>query len=113
MSWLHNALTSSVMALLGSTEITASVREERTEAIRALLLEEMGDYGTIHFPKIPRAVRYATDALSLWYARGDVMAVLSAEYGEASAHQKMDHISRQFKGLLPSGISARPNKLKR
>ena len=113
MNWLHNALTSSVMALLGPTEITASVREERTEDIRELMLEEMGGYGNLHFPKIMRNVRYATDALSLWYARGDVMAVLSAEYGETSAHEKMERISHQFKGLLPSGMNSRPSSLNR
>lgn len=113
MKWLHNALTSSVMALLGSAEITASVREGRTEDIRELMLQEMGDYGNLHFPKITRNVRYATDALSLWYARGDVMGVLSAEYGETSAHEKMNHISSQFKGLLPSAMSSRPSSLRR
>lgn len=101
------------MALLGSAELTASVREERTEDIRELMLQEMGDYGNLHFPKITRNVRYATDALGLWYARGDVMAVLSAEYGETSAHEKMDHISSQFKGLLPSSMSSRPSSLRR
>lgn len=113
MTWLHNALTNSVMALLGSTEVPARLREERTEKIRQLMLEEMGDYGNRHFPKVIRHVRYATDALGLWYARSDVMNVLSAEYGETAAHEKIDYISSQFKGLLPPAMSSRSSTLSR
>ncbi|MEO8411490.1 MAG: hypothetical protein ABI478_13060, partial [Propionivibrio sp.] len=64
------------MVLMGSGEITASVRQKRTEELRELMLSEMGRSDDTNFPEVARRVRYATDAQGLWYARGDVMQVL-------------------------------------
>ena len=111
MSWLHSHLKSGLMVLLGSGEITASVRQNRTEDIRQLMLDEIGDYGDANFPKIARRVRYATDAQGLWYARGDVMDVLASMHGESIAREKIQHISAEFKGLLPSGLNVRSSSL--
>lgn len=109
--WLNSHLKSSLMALLGSDEITPSIREDRTEDIRQLILEELGEFGESNFPKVTRRVRFAIDAQGLWYARGDVMAVLAAAHGETIAREKIDRISREFKGLVPSGLSARSSSL--
>ena len=110
-SWLNSHLKSSLMVLLGSGEIIASVREDRTEEIRQLMLDEMGDHGASNFPIIACRVRYARDAQGLWYARGDVMAVLSAVHGETIARQKIQRISVEFKGLLPDGLNSRTSSL--
>ncbi len=112
MGWLNSHLKSSIMSLLGPAEVTPAARENRTEDIRQMMLQEMELYGDMNFPKITRRVRFATDALGLWYARGDVMAVLSAEYGETVANEKMQRITAQFKGLLPHSMSARSTRLK-
>ena len=99
------------MVLLGTGEITATVRQNRTEDIRQLMLGEMGDFGETNFPSISRRVRYATDAQGLWYARGDVMEVLATLHGEAIAREKLRRISDEFTGLLPSGLNARSSSL--
>lgn len=111
MNWLHSHLKSSLMILLGAGEITASVRQNRTEEIRKLMLAEIGHFGDANFPNVARRVRYATDAQGLWYTRGDVMAVLAAVHGETIAHKKMRQISDEFRGLLPSGMNTRSSSL--
>ena len=112
MSWLQSHLKSSLMSLLGAAEVTTAARENRTEDIRQMMLDEMELFGDMNFPKVTRRVRFATDALGLWYARGDVMAVLAAEYGETVAREKIQRITAQFKGLLPQSMRARSSSLK-
>lgn len=112
MHWLNSHhLKSSLLALLASTAITPRMRNGRIEQIRQLMLEELGEFGHIHYPNIVRHVRYAIDAQALWFVRSEVMTVLGALYGETIAREKIDHISRQFKGLLPKGLSSRSSPL--
>ncbi|WP_332774916.1 hypothetical protein [Polaromonas sp.] len=99
------------MALLGSGEVTPSILEDRTEEIRQTMLEELGEIAEKNYPRITRRVRYAQDVQGLWYARGDVMAVLAALHGETVAREKVERMSRMFTGLLPAGLNSRPSKL--
>lgn len=99
------------MALLGPGEVTQSILDDRLEEIRQQILDELGDFGEKHYPKITRRVRYADDAQGLWYTRGDIMAVLAAVHGETVAREKIGRISDQFRGLLPQGLSSRPTSL--
>src|SRR5437868_3974442 len=101
MNWLQSHLKTSLMLLLGAGDISASVRQNRIEKVRELMLAEIGDFSDAHFPKVAQRVRYATDAQSLWYTRGDVMKLLAAAYGESIARKKIRRISAEFKGLLP------------
>ncbi len=96
---------SSYMALLGRTEHTPEALDARTEMIRELMLQEMGDYGEKKFPAIIRRVRYAPDVQGLWYARSDVMAILANTHGETVARQKIAQISGRFNGLLPKSLT--------
>jgi hypothetical protein len=111
MHWLKTTLKSSYMALLGSGDVTSSMLEDRTEDIRQFILDELGEFGEKHYPKIARHVRYAQDAQGLWYARGDVMTVLAAMHGETTAREKVSRITDKFQGLLPRGLSSRPSSL--
>ncbi|MDP2255346.1 MAG: hypothetical protein Q8K05_04695 [Polaromonas sp.] len=99
------------MALLGSVDIAPSVRQDRTDDIRELILDAMGEFGKKNYPNIIRHVRYAQDAQGLWYARGDVMTVLAAVHGETIAREKLAGITKKFEGLLPRGLSSRPSPL--
>jgi hypothetical protein len=98
-------LRSSYMALLGRAEPTSQALDARTEIIRELMLHELGDYGEKKFPAITRRVRYAPDVQGLWYARSDVMAILSNTYGETVAREKIARISGRFNGLLPKSLT--------
>lgn len=112
MRWLKPNLRDSVLALLGGGgDLSAAVLEDRTEDIRLFILTELGDFAEEHYPKIVRNVKYAQDAQGLWYARGEVMAVLANMHGETIAREKVERISDKFKGLLPRGLSSRPSSL--
>jgi hypothetical protein len=100
MQWLKPTFKSSLMALLGSRDTTPSTLKNRTEDIRLFILDELGEFGEKNYPKVIRHVRYALDAQGLWYARGDVMAVLAAVHGEYIAREKVGRITEKFEGLL-------------
>lgn len=96
------------MALLGLTETRAPAElSDRTEDIRQLMLNELGEYGEKKFPAVARRVRYATDVQGLWYARSDVMAILANTHGETVAREKIADISGKFNGLLPKGLQGK------
>lgn len=111
MRWIKPDLKSSLLGLLHGGEVTPSSLEKRTESIRQLMLNELGEFGEKHYPKIALRVRYAQDAQGLWYARGDVMAVLSAMQGETIARQKVSGITKMFDGLLPGSLGSRRSSL--
>ncbi|MES2978913.1 MAG: hypothetical protein V4731_10855 [Pseudomonadota bacterium] len=110
MSWLKSALRSSFVGLLGPSASRENI-DDRTEDIREAMVDAMGAFGEAHFPKIVLRVRYAQDVQGLWYARSDVMAVLSAMQGETIARKKLTEINEMFAGLLPSGLHSRPTPL--
>lgn len=111
MEWFKFNIKSSVMALLGAADIAPSVLQDRTDDVREAILAAMGEFGEKNYPGITRQVRYANDAQGLWYARGDVMKVLAAVYGETIAREKLAAISEKFQGLLPCGLHSRPSPL--
>lgn len=98
-------LKSSCMALLGLTQSPPKDALWRIEAIRELMLSELGDYGDRKFPATVRRVRFAPDVQGLWYARSEVMAIMSNTYGETVARKKMSDISVKFVGLLPKSVT--------
>ena len=100
-------LRNSCMALLGRNEPTSQALNARTEVIREMMLQELGDYGEKKFPAVARRVRYAPDVQGLWYARSDVMAILANTYGETVAREKIAKISGRFNGLLPKSLTGK------
>ena len=101
-SFLPN-IKSSYMALLGKAEITPDLVVARTEAIRKLMLAEIGETGENNFTAVARRVRYAPDVQGLWYVRSELMGLLSSVHGETIAQEKIASISAQFASLnLPS-----------
>lgn len=99
-------IKSSYMALLGKAEVTPDVMEARTEAIRKLMLLEIGEASESDFPGIARRVRYAPDVQGLWYVRSELMGVLSSVHGETIAREKIASISARFKGLIPESLTS-------
>lgn len=107
--WLgSNLLRNSALSLLLSNGNNPSKYPERTEKIRNLMLEDMGDFGEKNYGQIVHRIRYAQDPQTLWYARSDVMNVLSAMHGETVARQKVTQINGLFRGLLPSTLTSQP-----
>jgi hypothetical protein len=89
MRWFNSNLKDSVLALLGGGELSPAVLEDRTEDIRLFILMELGEFAEMNYPKLVRNITYAQDAQSLWYARGEVMAVLADMHGETIAREKI------------------------
>ena len=104
-SFLPN-IKSSYMALLGKAEITPDLVVARTEAIRKLMLAEIGETGENNFIAVARRVRYAPDVQGLWYVRSELMGLLSSVHGETIAQEKIASISARFKGLIPESLTS-------
>ena len=96
---------SSCMALLGLSGAPPKDALWRIENIREMMLEELGDYADRKFPAAVRRVQFAPDVQGLWYARSDVLSIMSNNYGETVAREKMAHISTKFIGLLPKSVT--------
>ena len=77
------------------------------EDLRDAMLAALGDTGSVRHPLLARQLRFARDAESLWYARSDLMGVLSSLYGELRAREEMNRLSLMFCGVLPPGMTAR------
>ncbi len=108
MRWLKPNLLCSIFSLLGSADpAAAQTMQLRVERIRQSMLDCLGDSGTHLFPQLVRKIRFATDALGLWYARGDLMGALASLHGEAVARAHMGHLTPLFNGLLPASMTAR------
>jgi hypothetical protein len=112
MRWLKPNLRSSIYGLLGQPRTPSeSVLENSTEDIREAMLSLLGDDGPKRFPQITRRIRYANDIQGLWYLRGDLMAALSTNLGEAEARKRVQGITEMFQGLLPGSLTSRPSPL--
>ncbi|MES2945511.1 MAG: hypothetical protein V4772_21805 [Pseudomonadota bacterium] len=106
-------IRSSYMSLLGRAEITPDMLIDKTEDIRQLMLDEIGEKGEKYFPGLTRRVRYAPDVQGLWYVRSELMAMLSGMHGETIAQEKIARISSRFKGLIPQSLTAAANSSNR
>ena len=100
----------SLFGLLGSPR-PAKDLDDAIGDIQEAMLEALGQDGAKRFPAVARRIMYAPDLQALWYLRGDLMAALAAQQGEAYARETIQDISDQFQGLLPRGMSTRPSPL--
>lgn len=102
MRWFKPGIRNSISALLGS-----EVRKDSPEALepaRKAMLAALGDDGALLSPQLTRRLNYLGDAHALWFARSEMMAVLSQLHGEAKAVDKMQDLSEAFRGLLPKSL---------
>ncbi len=114
MRWFKPNLRGSIHALFSSSFPTghaAELGEIGMEDIRESMLALLAEVGEQRAPHVTRRVRYAPDVHSLWYLRGDLMAVLASVQGEAVAREKIVALSQLFEGILPEGLRSRPSPL--
>lgn len=112
MHWLNPNLRSTLFALLGHQPLPPdSLMRVGIEEIRAAMMVALGDSSAFEFSNVSRRIRYANDIQTLWYLRGDLMAVLAAKEGETHARAKIQSISGLFEGLLPRGLTVRHSPL--
>ena len=93
---------------LGDTDSEVSEAALRTEEIRQAMLECLAEYsGCRQYPKVERHLVFARDLHTLWYLRGDLLALMSMIHGEIMARRKMQQITAMFEGFLPSTMFSR------
>ena len=116
MRWSKPNIRSGMHSLLGKSSPAAAVdRDAHIEAIRnamLLCLEPFTDHSDRHFVQVQNRIRFCTNAEDLWYLRGDVMALLSANRGELAARQSVDGLAPLFEGMLPRSLTDRPARLR-
>lgn len=96
-------ISSSLMSLLRESEASAAP-DVQLECIREDMLELMSPFveHQVSRPAVWGAVLYANDVQALWYQRTAVMHLLSEHIGEHAAREKLDTVTRMFRGHLPS-----------
>lgn len=102
MRWLKPGLRNSISALLGSEMRPQS--PELLEPVRQAMLDALGDEGSRLSPGLRRRLSYLPDAHALWYARPEMVAVLSRVHGEVQAIDMVRSLSPVFAGLLPKSL---------
>ena len=103
MRWFKPGLRNSIYALLGPDSGKDS--PESLEPVRDAMLAMLGEEGALANPELSRKLRYVQDAQTLWYARAEMVAVLSQLHGEALAVHRVQSLSPAFQGLLPKSLT--------
>jgi len=103
MQWLQPVLRSSISALLGSEIRPHS--PELLEPVRQAMLDTLGNEGSKLSPGLRRRLSYLPDAQALWYARSEMVSVLSQVHGEEQAIDRVRALSPIFAGLLPKSLT--------
>ena len=102
MRWFKPGLRNSISALLGPDTARGSL--ESLEPVREAMLAVLGEDGALANPELSRKLRHVRDAHTLWYARAEMVAVLSQLHGEALAVHRVQSLSPAFQGLLPKSL---------
>jgi hypothetical protein len=114
MRWFKSDLRSSFFALFTAGRLSApteSVPHVGVEDIRDAMLALAGNLEDKRFAHVGRRIRYAADAVGLWYLRADLMAMLASRDGEVQAREQVRAITEMFEHLLPQGLKSRPSPL--
>lgn len=102
MRWMKPGLRNTISALLG-TEIRKD-SPEALEPVRVAMLSALGEEGAAMNPRLKHRLMYLHDAHALWYARSEMVAVLSRLHGEAKAVDTVIGLSPVFRGLVPNSL---------
>lgn len=102
MRWIKPTLRHSISALLG-TELRKH-SPESLEPVRQAMLATLGTDGAELNPRLKHRLLYVHDAHALWYARSEMMAVLSRLHGEAKAGDAVRGLTPIFQGLIPKSL---------
>lgn len=102
MRWIKPNLRQSISALLGSDVRKKS--PDALEPVRQAMLNALGSQGAELSPRLKNRLLYLHDVHGLWYARSEMVAVLSHLHGEAHAVETVQKLSPFFQGLLPRSM---------
>jgi hypothetical protein len=112
MRWFKPNLRGSFYALFSTSYLSVNTENASgLEDVRDAMLALVAELGDDVAPQLTRRMRYASDIQSLWYLRGDLMAVLANSIGEVAARQKIEGLTDMFREMLPEGLRSRPSPL--
>ena len=77
---------------------------ETLEPVRQAMLAALGEDGAILNPRLKHRLMYLHDVHALWYARSEMVSVLSRLHGEAVAVDTVMGLSSVFQGLVPKSM---------
>jgi hypothetical protein len=90
----------------------AESEESVTEHVRDLMLGMVAQLEpTDRSRRLVHRLRYASDIQTLWFMRGEVVAVLAMVLGEVEALHRIEQMSAQVRDSLPGGLRSRPSPL--
>ena len=119
MRWFKPNLRNSLHAIFSAgLGVSRLVEEDEDtlvsiEDIRTRMTEMLSSQDDERAVIVRRRIRYADSVESLWFLRGELMAVLSRSRGEARALEMIASVSDMFDDLLPEGLRSRPSPLGR
>ena len=110
MRWLKPAIRHSISALLGSELRKDS--PESLEPVRQAMLDVLGQDGATANPQLTRRLQYLYDIQALWFARAELVAVLSSLHGEVKAVEAVRKLTPLFEGRVSPALleSARSHR---
>jgi hypothetical protein len=106
MRWIKPSLRHSITALLG-TEVRRQ-SPESLEPVRQAMLAALGSDGADLNPRLKQRLLYLHDASALWFARAEMMSVLSQLHGEEKAGDALRNLTPVFEGLIPRSLMESP-----
>ena len=107
MNWFSSSRGQAGSDACGAVHAHA-VHKERTEVIRAAMLEALAGTDAPAARVLMLRIHCAGDAVGLWYMRPEVMSMLASRHGEAAARRTLARLGIHFQGVLPEGLSRRP-----
>jgi hypothetical protein len=122
MRWFKPNLRNSLHAIFSAGLPSPRRRQEEEERqgtifsiedIRDRMAELLWAHTDDRASMVVRRIRYADSVESLWFMRGELMAVLAHTHGEAVALELVANVSEMFDELLPEGLRSRPSPLGR
>ena len=102
MRLMKPGLRNTISALLG-TEVRGH-SPEALEPVRRAMLDALGPQGAELNPRLKHRLMYLSDAHALWYARAEMVNVLSRLHGEARAVETVIRLTPVFQGLVPKSL---------
>jgi hypothetical protein len=102
MRWFKPAIRNSISALLGS-DIRRDTPDSM-ECVRQAMLGALGVEGARLNPKLSRQLQYLHDIQALWFARSELVAVLSSLHGEARAVAMVRELTPLFEGRVSPAL---------
>lgn len=110
MPWINSAIPISVSGTIQTEPERVGLGE--IERVRNAMLRLLGEAGAQENPQLVRRIAQMRDALTLWYARAEVVQAMSKTQGEAKAVAAVQGLLPAFKGLIPQSIldSCRPRR---